>query len=115
MPYPVQISRVRSEVVSKAGSASAAPILYRGCARNDPPQHSNHLHKSRHNSTNMDSIQEAIEAIESREDGASFNYRQAAKQFGICHRTLARRHQGQTQPRHIAHLSLHPQHEMELI
>jgi hypothetical protein len=63
----------------------------------------------------MDPIQEAIEEIESSEEGASFSYREVAKKFGISYRTLARRHQGQTQPRAIAHLSLHPQHETELI
>ena len=63
----------------------------------------------------MDPIQKAIEEIESREEGASFSYRQVAKKYGVDRRTLARRHQGQTQPNKLAHLSLHPQYEKELI
>jgi hypothetical protein len=42
----------------------------------------------------MDPIQKAIEEIESREEGASFSYRQVAKKYGVDRRTLARRHQG---------------------
>jgi hypothetical protein len=63
----------------------------------------------------MDPIQKAIEEIESREPGAYFSYSQVAKRYNIDRRTLARRHQGQTQPRHLAHLSLHPQQEQELV
>jgi hypothetical protein len=63
----------------------------------------------------MDPVQKAIKEIESREEGASFSYREVAKKYGVDRRTLARRHQGQTQPRPIAHLSLHPQHKTELI
>ena len=63
----------------------------------------------------MDPIQEAIEEIESREPGASFTYRQVAKKYSINERTLARRHQGKTQPRAFAHLSIHPQREKELV
>ena len=80
-----------------------------------PPQYNNHLHKTRHNSTNMDPIQEAIEEIELRELGASFSYSQIAKKYGVVRSTLTRRHQGQTQPSNLAHLCLHPQHETELI
>jgi AraC-like DNA-binding protein len=50
----------------------------------------------RHNSTTMDLIQEAIEDIKSREDGASFSYREVAKRFGVSRSTLARRHKDQT-------------------
>jgi transcriptional regulator with XRE-family HTH domain len=63
----------------------------------------------------MDPIQEAIEEIKSRELGASFSYRQVAKKYGISYRTLARRHQGKTQPRALAHLSIYPQREKELV
>jgi hypothetical protein len=80
-----------------------------------PPTNTNHLYKTYHNSTTMDPIQEAIEEIESREPGAYFLYSQVAKRYNVDQRTLARRHQGQTQPRHLAHLSLHPQQEQELV
>jgi DNA invertase Pin-like site-specific DNA recombinase len=53
-----------------------------------PPAH--------HNSTNMDPIEAAIKAIDSRASGASFSYRKIAKQFSISRATLARRHQGLT-------------------
>jgi len=42
----------------------------------------------------MDSIQEAIEYIESREAGDKFSYRQVAKIFGVDRTTLSRRHKG---------------------
>lgn len=45
----------------------------------------------RHNSTNIDPIQKAIEDMELCEEGASFSYRKVAKRFGISYRTLARR------------------------
>jgi hypothetical protein len=73
------------------------------------------LHKTQHNSTNMDPIQEAIEFLESREAGDNFLYRQVAKMFGVEYSTLARRHQGRSQPRGTSHRSLHPQQETELI
>ncbi|KAF1343437.1 hypothetical protein EJ07DRAFT_186865 [Lizonia empirigonia] len=63
----------------------------------------------------MDPIQKAIEEIESRDPGASFSCSQVAKKYNVGRVTLARRHQGQTQPRRLAHLSLHPQHETELV
>jgi hypothetical protein len=63
----------------------------------------------------MNPIQEAIREIDSREEGATFSYTQVAKKYGVDRRTLARRHQGQTQPRELAHLSIHPQHETELV
>jgi DNA invertase Pin-like site-specific DNA recombinase len=44
----------------------------------------------------MDPIQEAIEDIESREDGASFSYPEVARKFNINRTTLSRRHQGLT-------------------
>jgi hypothetical protein len=72
-------------------------------------------YKSRHNSTTMDPIEKAIEDIESRGKGASFSYREVAKRYNIDRTTLARRHRGQTRPYGLRRLSLHPQHETELI
>jgi hypothetical protein len=63
----------------------------------------------------MDPIQEAIEDIESHDQDEHFTYTQVAKKYGVDRRTLARRHQGLTQPRHLAQVSLHPEHETELI
>jgi hypothetical protein len=63
----------------------------------------------------MDRIQEAIEEIESREPGDDFSYNKIAAKYNIDRRTLARRHQGLTRPRDVSHLSLHPQHEVELV
>ena len=63
----------------------------------------------------MDPIQEAIEDIELRAPGTSFSYNKIATKYKIDRRTLARRHQGITQPRRIKHLSLNPQHEKELV
>ncbi|KAF1937087.1 hypothetical protein EJ02DRAFT_447676 [Clathrospora elynae] len=60
-------------------------------------------------------IQKATKEIKLRKGGASFLYLRVAKKYGInCH-TLAQRHQGQTQPRRLTQLSLHPQHKTELI
>ena len=63
----------------------------------------------------MDPIQEAITEINSRAPGASFSYNEIAQKYGINRRTLARRHQGQSQPHAIAHQKLHPQRELELV
>jgi hypothetical protein len=63
----------------------------------------------------MDSIQEVVEDIESRELGASFSYSQVAKKYGVNRCTLARRHQCKTQPNKLAQLSLHPQQGTELL
>jgi hypothetical protein len=40
----------------------------------------------------MDPIQKAIEDIESREEGATFSYREVAKKYNIKYSTLAQRH-----------------------
>jgi transposase len=40
----------------------------------------------------MDPIEAAITAIESRESGETFSYRQIAKEFGVVVSTLTRRH-----------------------
>jgi transcriptional regulator with XRE-family HTH domain len=42
----------------------------------------------------MDPILDAIEAIESREDSASFSYREVANKFGVDRTTLSRRYRG---------------------
>jgi hypothetical protein len=42
----------------------------------------------------MDPILDAIEAIGSREDGASFAYREVANKFGVNRTTLSWRHRG---------------------
>jgi hypothetical protein len=47
------------------------------------PHHNNHLYKSRHNSTNMDPIQEAIKEMKSRESGTPISYSQVAKKYGV--------------------------------
>jgi AraC-like DNA-binding protein len=49
---------------------------------------------TRHNSTTIDPIQEAIEYIESRKARDNFSYRQVAKIFGVNRTTLSRRHKG---------------------
>jgi transposase len=66
----------------------------------------------------MSLIETAIEAIESREPGASFSYREVANRFGVSRATLSRRHQGVTQSRAAAaqHKQLlNPQQEAELV
>jgi transposase len=66
----------------------------------------------------MDPIEAAIEAIESREPGASSPYRAVAKRFGVSRATLSRRHQGHTRS-HAAEQQrrqlLNPQQEAELV
>ncbi|EFQ93377.1 hypothetical protein PTT_09275 [Pyrenophora teres f. teres 0-1] len=59
----------------------------------------------------MDPIEQAIEAIESRESGASFSYREVAKVFGVDRTTLSRRHQGKTRPRKDAQAAVYLLHE----
>jgi phage protein D len=66
----------------------------------------------------MDPIQEAIEDIESREDSASFSYREVASKFNINRTTLSRRHQGSTRSNAAmaeAQQLLNPQQELELV
>jgi hypothetical protein len=66
----------------------------------------------------MAPIDDALAALESREEGASFSFRQVAKNFGCSRTTLARRHWGLARPR--AEVSadqplLSPQQEAELV
>lgn len=66
----------------------------------------------------MDPIEAAIEAIELREPGASFSYREVAKRFKVDRTTLSRRHQGRTQSYAAASQQrqlLNPQQEAELV
>ncbi|EOA85502.1 uncharacterized protein SETTUDRAFT_20998 [Exserohilum turcica Et28A] len=63
----------------------------------------------------MDPIQEAIAEIESREPGDKFSYQAIAKKHGVARMTLMRRHRGETKAYGVRNLSLHPQHEKELI
>ena len=63
----------------------------------------------------MDLIQEAIAEIESREPGDKFSYQAIAKKHGVARMTLMRRHRGETEAYGVRNLSLHPQHEKELV
>ncbi|KAF7565071.1 hypothetical protein PtrM4_045050 [Pyrenophora tritici-repentis] len=63
----------------------------------------------------MDPIQEAIAEIESREPGDEFSYQAIAKKYGVGRMTLMRRHKGETEAYGVRQLSLHPQHETELV
>jgi len=66
----------------------------------------------------MDLIQKAIEENESREDGATFCYREVAKRWGCNRTTLSRRHQMKTRSnaeRARDRMLLTPQQELELV
>jgi transposase-like protein len=66
----------------------------------------------------MDPILDAIEAIGSREDGASFAYREVANKFGVNRTTLSWRHrgvQGSSEEIGKAQQLLNPQQELELV
>jgi hypothetical protein len=63
----------------------------------------------------MDPIQEAIAEIESRDLADKFSYSQIAKKYGVNCCTLARRHKGLHEVHGLRRLSLHPQHETELV
>jgi hypothetical protein len=63
-------------------------------------------------------MQAAIEAIESREDGASSSYRKVAEEFNVNRTTLSRRHQGSqatNEETQQDRQKLSPQQEEELI
>jgi len=73
---------------------------------------------TRHNSTTIDPIQEAIEYLESHEGEEQSSYRQVAKTFGVDRTTLARKHRRET----VSHAEvgrqqqlLNPQQEYELV
>jgi transcriptional regulator GlxA family with amidase domain len=51
---------------------------------------------TRHNSTNMDPIQAAIEAHESQEPGEQFPVQEVADKYGVWRSTMQRRMAGQT-------------------
>jgi transposase len=66
----------------------------------------------------MDLILNAIEAIESREDHASFSYRKVANQFGVDRTTVLRHYQGiqgSNEEMGKAQQLLSPQQELELV
>ena len=66
----------------------------------------------------MGAIEDAIEAIESREPGEDFTYRNIAKIFGVNRTTLARRHQGSQASRTVISTNqqkLSPEEELELV
>jgi hypothetical protein len=63
----------------------------------------------------MDPIQEAIAEIESRELGDEFSYQAIAKKYGVARMTLMRRHKGETEAYGLRRLSLHLEHEAELV
>jgi hypothetical protein len=71
------------------------PCTQRASSANEPPEHHNIIivpTSMRHNSTTMYLTEKAIEEIESREEGASFGYREVAKRWGCNRTTLSRRH-----------------------
>jgi hypothetical protein len=73
---------------------------------------------TRYNTTNMDPIQEALAAIESRDPGDNLVYQEYADFFGVDRATLARRHQGRQRSRSTQYsdqCKLTPQDELELI
>ena len=63
----------------------------------------------------MQPIQEAVEYLKSREAGDNFSYREVAKRFGVDRVTLIRRHRGDNEAYGLRNLSLHLQHETELV
>ncbi|KAG9188376.1 hypothetical protein G6011_02299 [Alternaria panax] len=63
----------------------------------------------------MDPIQEAIAEIESREPGDEFSYQAIAKKYSVPRTTLMRRHKGESETYGLRKLSLHPEHEAELV
>jgi hypothetical protein len=66
----------------------------------------------------MNSIDAAIEAVESHEAGASFSYRKVVKQFKVDCKTFLQRHQGLMRLRKAAAAHkqlLNPQQEEELV
>jgi AraC-like DNA-binding protein len=68
--------------------------------------------------TNMDPIEEAIAAIESREPGDDIIYQEYATFFNVNRVTLARRHQGRQHSRatqYCNQLKLTPNQEQELV
>jgi hypothetical protein len=63
------------------------------------PSQCSHPSYNYNNYTNMDPINAALAAIESRGPGESFTYSDIARKYGVVRSTLARRHQGTTLPR----------------
>jgi hypothetical protein len=66
----------------------------------------------------MDSIDEAIVAIESLDEGENFTYTAMADQYDVSRTTLSRRHrqiQGSLEDMSINQQKLNPQQELELV
>jgi hypothetical protein len=66
----------------------------------------------------MAPIDDAVAAIELLEPGQHFTYRAIARQFGVSHATLSRRHKGSQCPRKVKDHDqqlLSPQQEHELV
>ena len=66
----------------------------------------------------MTPIEAAIAAIESREPGEQFSYRQIAKKYGCSRVALSKRHQGLSTSRATYYenqRAIHPQQEQELL
>jgi transposase-like protein len=63
----------------------------------------------------MSPIQGAIAEIESRDPGDEFSYSQIAKKYGVNRVTLMKRHKHEHEAYGVRNLSLHPQHEAELV
>jgi AraC-like DNA-binding protein len=66
----------------------------------------------------MDPIQAAIEAINLRELGEHFTYKEYAEKFNVDRSTLSRRHRGQTGSMGVKKINqqkLSPQQELELV
>ena len=82
----------------RKATRSVVPSRYRVRARGDRhrvtiTEAENTTNSTRHNSTTMDPIKTAIEAIESREPGEDFSYQKVAAAHNVSRVTLAQRHQ----------------------
>jgi hypothetical protein len=75
--------------VLKLFGKACSPVpgtFYSARARVEPPEHQNNIivpTSTRHNSTNIDQIQEAIEHLELHKARDNFSYRKVAKIFGV--------------------------------
>jgi hypothetical protein len=77
-----------------------------------------HPTSTRHNSTNMDPIQAAIEAYEAQGPEGQYSVQEVANQHGVWRSTMQRRMDGQSVPRsdYISNSrKLSPQQEDELV
>jgi hypothetical protein len=99
----------------------ARSVRYRArrrIARQNTKPKNLHPTSTRHNVANMDSIDEAIAAIESLDEGENFTYTAMADQYDVSRTTLSRRHrqiQGSLEDMSINQQKLNPQQELELV